>query len=345
MSKKVVGERSDTMLARSILRNVSEDQVTVEEVDGDANVYVSNAYFDFKSRNENFEPYLVLQCHMNSISGDFKGDINEIVFNDDDSNLHPAAAPQCQFEYYPTKDEHCDMIMAGMYDRMDEDDVRLRPGSILFGAILSLPAKVKVYHVQPLSEEDSPITFVEVANRFNIPIDALSSGYADEEEYNNGRIVGLLGKGYLDPVPTVESEYVDTAEYDNVMSLSDEEYIQRHDKYVVEEEVPVDEIPLSEEDKAMLDKYVSIQEAADKRLEDMENDKAEKLAAKQAETAAEDEQEAVSEPSYETETFGYTDSEGFMQFDDEPSAPVVRQMPDDLDDIKAPSDDEYSPAE
>lgn len=348
MSKKVVGQRSDTMLARSILRNVSEDQVMVQEVDGEASVYVSNAYFEFKSRSENFEPYLVLQCHMNSISGDFAGDINEIVFNDDESNIHPATAPQCQFEYYPSKDEHCDMIMAGMYDRMDEEDVRLKPGNILFGAILLLPTKVKVYHVQPLSEEDSPITFVEVENKFNIPIDALSSGYANEEEYNNGRIVGLLGKEYLDPVPTVESEYVDTTEFDHVMSLSDEEYIQQHDDYEIEEETPVEEIPLSEEDKAMLDKYVSIQEAADKRLEEMENNRAERLAAKQAEDTTEVEsEEPVDEESVdESASFGKTDKDGFMTFDDEPTAPSVRQMPDGMDDIGTSSDDdEYSPAE
>lgn len=343
MSKRVIGERSDSMLARSILRNVADEQVSVQETDCEATVYVSNAYFDFKSRNENFEPYLVLQCHINSVSGDFAGDINEIVFNDDPNNVHPSTAPQCQFEYYPTKDEHCDLVQAGLYDRMDEDDVRLKPGNILFGAVLSLPTKVKVYHVKPLSEEDSPITFVEVENKFNIPIDALSSGYANEEEYAHGRIVGLLGKEYLDPVPVLETEDYAEDEYMGPMDdFSSEDYLQMHTEdestYEVEQEVPVEDIPLSDEDKAMLDRYVSIQDAADKRLENIENQKAQALAAKQTEA----ESEESDYDSQEDQSYDYQDDGDIGPSDDDiTSEPApVRQVPDAVSTMVQDSDED-----
>ena len=325
MSKRVMGERSDTALARSVLRRVSPEQLSVEEIEGEAQVYVSNAYFEFKPRNENFEPYMVLQCHMNSIAGDFGEDINEIVFNDDENNLHPSAAPQCQYEYYPSKDEHCDMIQAGLYDRMNEDGVRLKPGSVLFGATLSLPTKVKVYHVMPLSEDDSPITFVEVEDKFNIYMDALKSGYANEEEYNNGRIVGLLGAEYLDPVPELEgeAEHFSDMDFGKSIDFSNESFIENNDdkKYEVEEETPVEEIPLSDEDKAMLDKYVSIQEAANQRVAEMEAEKAKRLA------------DAKSRHAQETAAHeGQSDgNDGAMTADEQssitPPASVVREQP------------------
>lgn len=334
MSKRVMGERSDTALARSVLRRVPPEQLSVEEVEGEAQVYVSNAYFEFKSRNENFEPYMVLQCHMNSISGDFDEDINEIVFNDDENNLHPSAAPQCRYEYYPSRDEHCDMIQAGLYDRMDEDNARLKPGSVLFGATLSLPTKIKVYHVMPLSEDDSPITFVEVEDRFNIYMDALKSGYANEEEYNNGRIVGLLGAEYLDPVPEIEGEAERTSDMDFGKSIdfSNESFIEANDdkKYEVEEETPVEEIPLSDEDKAMLDKYVSIQEAANQRVAEMEAEKAKRLAdvkARHVQETAEQE----GQPDNGTVQMQSDGSDGFTTAGKQSSTvqpvPVVREQP------------------
>lgn len=261
MSKKVAGERSDTNLARSVLRFAPADKISVEELDVEANVYIADVFFDFKSREERFKPYLILSGHANSIHGNFQNDITDIVFNDDEQNIHPVQAPQCVFEYDPSRDEAALLCESGFYEGLE-------PPTIFKNQTFSFPVKAKIYHIEPLNPEvDSPITFVEITGRYNVGINALTSGYANREDYEERhKILGLIHTDYIEPVPLPEDEIEENIDYDHVIDLGDDYIVAREDE-TVEEEVPVDDIELSEEDLALLQKFSVIKDAADIRVE------------------------------------------------------------------------------
>lgn len=264
MAKTVIGQRSDSMTARSILRTLPESAINAMDTSVEGNVYIAEAFIAYHSREEKYRPYLQLQGHINSISGDM-GDIQRIIFNDDDTIINPRLAPQVSFEYELSNDELADLSKKGLFDSDFEVP------DLFQGTILQLPLDCRINHIQPITESDSPILFVDVKNQFNISTNALASGYADETEYNNGKVIGLSAY-FAEKEVIPESEFSnddDFLDYDEdyetgIRAPEDESEIQM---------VPVEEVEMSEEDIKLLKMYAEIQEKTDERVAQMESDK------------------------------------------------------------------------
>ena len=334
--KTVTGQRNDSMTARSILRYLPADELTVSDVSVEGEVYVSEAYIDYHSREDSYRPYLRLMGHVNAIQGDM-GDVQKVVFNDDPNLPNPRLAPQVSFEYEFSNDELADLSEKGLFDRGFEVP------EIFHGNILQLPMECTLSVVKPLNQEDSPIMFVGVKEPYNISTSALASGYASEEEYKKGRVIGL--SAYFEKPVSYEQEdtlededYLDYAEdMDNAITAPEE-------KTSVEKIQQVDDVELTDEDKQLLAMYEDISAKANQRVADMESEKKRREAEAEAERKSEAVAEEVQEesPAFDDEV---PDEDGFITAEDEPdeesdfitaeeeekpAKPVIRQEPDDL---------------
>lgn len=349
--KTVIGQRNDSMTARSILRYLPADELMVSDVSVEGEVYVSEAYIDYHSREDSYRPYLRLMGHVNAIQGDM-GDVQKVVFNDDPNLPNPRLAPQVSFEYEFSNDELADLSEKGLFDKGFEVP------EIFHGNILQLPMECTLSVVNPLNQEDSPIMFVGVKEPYNISTSALASGYASEEEYRKGRVIGL--SAYFEkPVSYEQEDTIEDEDYLDYADDMDNAITAPEEKTSAEKIQQVDDVELTDEDKQLLAMYEDISAKANQRVADMESEKkrreAEAEAERENEAAAEDTQEESpvfeDEVSDEDDDFITAEDESddksdFVTAEEEekPVTPAARQVPDNLDAITADSNedtDEY----